>query len=70
MQENKTARRVCTEGHRIGIVKEGTKGINDGRVQQGRSLQKIFLGSRAVAKGQGGISIVSCSHEATLAPTV
>jgi len=54
MQENKTARRVCTEGHRIGIVKEGTKGINDGRVQQGRSLQKIFLGSRAVAKGQGG----------------
>jgi hypothetical protein len=69
MQENKTARRVCTEGHRIGIVKEGTKGINDGRVQQGRSLQKIFLGSRAVAKGKR-ISIVSCSHEATLAPTV
>lgn len=54
MQKNKTARRVCSEGHHIGIAKEGAKGINDGRVQQGQWLQKIFLGSRTVAKGEGG----------------
>lgn len=54
MQKNKTARRVSAEEHHIGIAKEGAKGINDGRVQQGQRLPKKKLSSRAVPKGKGG----------------
>jgi hypothetical protein len=59
MQKNKTARRVSAEEHHIGIAKEGAKGINDGRVQQGQRLPKKKTEQQRSAQRQRGISIVT-----------
>ena len=66
MQKNKTARRACAEGHHIGIAKEGAKGINDGRVQQGQRLQKkYFWAAEQWPKAKGDLN---SDHAQLLAP--